>query len=104
TYIFIRVQSDGKIIVGGSYSGTFGGLVRLNPDGSVDNSFIKADSADVIQVEIAADGKIVIAGRLCSNYCVIRVNPDGTADPTFSTYNQGQPMSGMALLPNGKIA
>src|SRR5437899_2146687 len=32
TYIFIRVQLDGKIIVGGSYSGTFGGLVRLNPD------------------------------------------------------------------------
>ncbi|MCB0540544.1 MAG: delta-60 repeat domain-containing protein, partial [Bacteroidetes bacterium] len=61
------IQPDGKIVIGGSFT-TFNGnaanrIVRLAPDGTIDNSFnsqIGANST-INSVAIQGDGKILIA-------------------------------------------
>jgi uncharacterized delta-60 repeat protein len=69
----LRVQPDGKILVGGS------GLFRLNPDGSRDETFVGGLSS-VYSISLQADGKILVAG----GFGVARLNSDGTRDNSFS--------------------
>ncbi len=95
---------DGKILVGGvfnSYNGIrTGTLIRLNPDGSIDSTFnnqtlttTSGIENNVNQMILQSDGKIIV--RLGnSNIAVndnepediIRLNADGTIDPSFN-YN-----------------
>jgi hypothetical protein len=67
----IVVQSDGKIIIGGSWmTGVqgWGGLKRLNPDGSVDSTYfgsiitIDFPEGNVSKVIQQSDGKILVVG------------------------------------------
>jgi uncharacterized delta-60 repeat protein len=88
----IEIQSDGKILVGGSFQ-TYGGisgrsrLVRLNSDGTVDNAFcVNASdnnkfSSTVISVAQQSDGKILVGGDF-TGY-LVRLNSDGTSDADF---------------------
>ncbi len=91
----IVVQSDDKIVVGGSFT-TYKGvtqnsIVRLNTNGSADSSFITGTGFDA-QVDclaIQSDGKI-LAGTGGSTYngtpfsgLFIRLNADGTIDSSF---------------------
>ena len=98
----IALQADGKMILAGATTSTGGttmfGALRYNPFGSLDTSFsgngtlalsigIGADSAQ--SVAIQPDGKIVFAGS-CEDgsgydFCVVRLNSDGTLDNTFSS-------------------
>lgn len=89
-------QSDGKIIVGGqfyNYNGTpSASIIRLNTDGSIDNSFTIGTGFNgaVTALGVESNGKIVVAGTFDdynSNYSkgVVRLNSDGTFDPTFVT-------------------
>mgnify|MGYP000066635039 FL=1 len=94
----ISIQSDGKIIAGGQfdkYNGaTANGLIRLNTDGSIDNTFnliFTQDTSSVITTEIQPDGKILVGGNLrflnngiISNIPIARLNNDGTSDVTFN--------------------
>jgi uncharacterized delta-60 repeat protein len=101
------VQSDGKILIGGSftnYSGQTGKsyLIRLNSDGTEDtafstnavvsgttarfNSFVNFNS-----IVVQSDGKILVGGDF-TNYSgqtgknrLIRFNSNGTEDTAFST-------------------
>ncbi len=64
----MAVQSDGKILVGGSFS-TFNnlnrsGIVRLNPDGSVDTgiNFGTGANGSVLDIAVRPDYKILIGG------------------------------------------
>ena len=64
----LAVQSDGKILVGGSFS-TFNnlnrsGIVRLNPDGSVDTgiNFGTGANGSVLDIAVRPDYKILIGG------------------------------------------
>jgi uncharacterized delta-60 repeat protein len=89
--VLFAFQEDGKIIFGGW--GT--GLVRLNPDGSLDSTFITnglpgAATALIHQILPQADGKIYVAGQFnttpASTYGinhVARLNADGTLDRSF---------------------
>lgn len=97
----LAIQPDGKVIVGGWFT-TFAGdtprrIVRLNPNGSLDptfNSHVAFDQTngadDVItDLELQADGKIVIAGRFrtyrtVTRNLVARLLSDGTLDATFN--------------------
>jgi len=76
----VIVLADGKILVGGSFGHFNGverrGLVRLNPDGLLDNSFAPFTNA-VDLVVVRANGKIIVNGQT-------QLNPDGTSDPSFS--------------------
>ena len=95
----VAVQADGKIVVAGDSDGGAADFVvaRYNPDGSLDTTF--SDDGLFLQtfggidkataVAIQADGKIVVAGYTNGtgttefDFAVLRLNPDGTLDPTF---------------------
>lgn len=94
----VAVQTDGKIIIVGSFK-TYHGvarsrIARLNADGSLDASFNIGAGAngDVSTVALQGDGKIVIGGfftmyggTACSR--IARLNTNGSVDVSFATGN-----------------
>lgn len=91
----IAIQSDGKIIVGGLFS-VYNGtirykILRLNLDGSIDNSFNIGTgfSGTVNTITLQTDGKIIVSGNF-GNYNgtslndIIRLNTDGSIDTSFN--------------------
>jgi uncharacterized delta-60 repeat protein len=108
----ISIQSNGKIIVGGYFS-AFNGLdkkflVRLNTDGTLDNSFSLEDGLVWVKsTAIQADGKIII-GHYPGNGTVpkylARLNSDGTLDDTFFVgAGADADVFSIAIQPDGKI-
>ncbi len=87
----IALQSDGKILVAGEFSLTTeqqgGDFVRLNSDGSLDNSFNGLRGVQRILPQ--ADGKILVGGNFAqvngvADSGLARVNSDGSVDPSFT--------------------
>lgn len=96
----VTVQPDGKILIGGRFTMYGGknrkGIVRLNADGSVDNSFnpgtgFQTEAAFHLVVEtivLQPDGKILVGGDF-NGYngqavkSIVRLNADGSLDPSF---------------------
>jgi uncharacterized delta-60 repeat protein len=91
----IAVQNDGKIIVGGDFT-LFNGsirnrIVRLNPGGSLDNTFNIGIGFNntVHDIYIQNDGKIIVVGNFTSfngtvRNRIIRLNSNGTNDTSFN--------------------
>ena len=96
----IKVQPDGRILLGGMFVDfdptPRDGLARINPDGSLDESFdvrfeppIDRGCATRIQaLVLQADGRILIGGRFTHVNGVerpglARLNPDGSLDAHF---------------------
>ncbi|WP_298224183.1 T9SS type A sorting domain-containing protein [Flavobacterium sp.] len=88
------VQSDGKILVGGSFSRcneiTSNGIARLNADGLLDVSFQSgtAFNADIYALAVQSDGKIIAGGAFTTyngtaSKKIIRLNTDGSIDTSF---------------------
>ena len=91
----VALQSDGKIVIGGdftSYNGTSRNrIVRVNPDGTIDNSFSIGTgfNRSVNSIVVQPDGKIIVAGvfttyKGLTQNRIIRLNTDGSLDNTFS--------------------
>ena len=92
----MAIQSDGKILVGGTFF-TYNGVsanrvIRLNSDGSVDNTFVTGTGFNnyVLSIVIQSDGKILVGGGFTayngvSANRIIRLNSDGSIDNTFVT-------------------
>jgi uncharacterized delta-60 repeat protein len=90
------IQSDGQLIIGGSftsYNGTSrNNIARLNNDGTLDNSFNNVGTganARVTTTAIQPDGKIIIGGDFTiyngtSRNKIARLNTDGTLDTSFN--------------------
>jgi uncharacterized delta-60 repeat protein len=89
------IQSDGKIIIGGSftsYNGTDRNhIARLHADGSLDASFNQGTGAngDVYTTSIQSDGKIIIGGSFTSyngisSRYIARLHADGNLDASFN--------------------
>ncbi len=110
----LAIQADGKILVGGEINGfnnlTYYGILRLNPDGTLDNTFNSIFSSNTIvySISIQNDGKIIVGGSFSSfgvypNY-LLRLNEDGSLDNTF-TIGMGFNQDVLATLiqPDGKI-
>ncbi|HKQ54116.1 MAG TPA: hypothetical protein VJT74_17195, partial [Pyrinomonadaceae bacterium] len=112
----IALQPDGKFIIAGgfiSYDGTAcGRIARINADGTLDTTFNPGTGVDdsiVWGVALQPDGKIIVGGNFTSfnsaaHNRLIRVNADGTLDPSFN------PVSGpnavvwaTSLQPDGKV-
>src|ERR1035441_4746894 len=97
----IALQTNGQILVGGSFNKVNGisnnGVARLNSDGSVDTSFNVGQGPQYGGVNCMApqlDGKVVIAGDFATvndivNYGVARLRPDASVDVNFhpATFN-----------------
>ncbi|MEP6946268.1 MAG: FG-GAP-like repeat-containing protein [Acidobacteriota bacterium] len=82
-------QADGKFMVGGAFTGVDGfsrpNLVRLNSDGSLDQTFTASGVGTVRKILVQPDGKylvLTISG-------IIRRNSDGSADAGFATHTFG---------------
>jgi uncharacterized delta-60 repeat protein len=113
------VQSDGKILVGGSFINynqiqTLY-LTRLNTDGTRDSSFNYGDNSNnsfdssITDISVQPDGKILVGGTFTSYSGIsvnrlARLNTDGSYDSTFnigSGFNDE--VRTIALQPDGKI-
>ena len=112
----IVLQSDGKILVGGtfdSYDGQSIGenIVRLNSDGTLDTTFVTGTgfNNEVSSITLQSDGKILVGGSFGqyngeSVVRIVRLNTNGSLDTTFIT---GTGFNGsvfvITLQSNGKI-
>ncbi|HEX8018040.1 MAG TPA: calcium-binding protein [Flavobacterium sp.] len=111
----IVAQSDGKIIIVGSftkYNGiTVNRIARILPDGNLDTGFLTGSGApsNINCIEIQSDGKIILAGNFIKFNGVdvnriTRLNPDGSTDITFNIGSGfDNDIHAMSLQPNGKI-
>ncbi len=114
----IALQPDGKLIVAGVFhnpdTGIQGhGLVRLLANGARDVGFNEnAGKDNTIQaISLQPDGKILFAGGFTkvngTNTLVIRLNPDGSVDPTFAVGSGNVPalstVHALGLQSDGKM-
>ncbi|MBL7847864.1 MAG: VCBS repeat-containing protein [Cyclobacteriaceae bacterium] len=116
----IVVQPDGKILVAGLFQFfndlPHRGLVRLNPDGSIDNTFTALGITDLIDLGyyptrllLQSDNKIIVAGLFetingASRRNLVRLNPDGTVDCSFDPeVSSDSVIEGLAIQSNGQI-
>ena len=114
----LTVQTDGKILLGGFFTGFAGttrdSLVRLNSDGSVDAGFLTRGVAGaVVALALQADGKIVLggsfglvydaSGNVTGRNRLARLNADGTLDPAFTPSADGNVQALAVQASDGKI-
>src|SRR5439155_1122875 len=117
----VALQPDGKILLGGDFTTLGGGgightarsrLGRLNPDGTVENSFDPGANRRVRVLAVQANGKILVGGDFTtlggggtgtiSRKRLGRLNPDGTLDASFNP-GADQSVRGLAVQVDGKI-
>lgn len=112
----IAQQLDGKILVGGDFTSFNGiparGLVRLNPNGSVDTTFNTSVGANgsVRSLAVQPDGRILVGGIFTSIQganarSVARLHVDGAIDTTFNPGGTGAngPVLAINVQIDGKI-
>jgi uncharacterized delta-60 repeat protein/LPXTG-motif cell wall-anchored protein len=90
----MALQSDGKILLAGGFDKFNNlaktGLVRMTPDGTLDESFASPSVYAAAQsVSVDSDGRIYVSGFLGTNYSstaanLVRLKSDGTVDSTFT--------------------
>ena len=112
----IKPQADGKILVGGGFTSYNGGavnrIIRLNSDGTKDNSFNPGIGFNtwVETIQLQTDGKILVGGDFTqfndvAENRLIRLNTDGSKDTSFNTgigFNNNA-VYAIELLDDGKI-
>jgi uncharacterized delta-60 repeat protein len=116
----IEAQPDGKILVGGAFNiwnnNTANRIVRLNTDGTIDNTFNASSgglpaNGSPRSIVLQSNGQILVGGDFTfwnevTVYYIVRLNPDGTRDTTFTT-NAGTAANGgikkILIQPDGKI-
>lgn len=117
----VAIQSDGKIVVAGSF-GTWNGvtvnrIVRLNPDGTRDADFTtnlgSGPNEEISNIAIQEDDKILVVGSFrsfsgVSVNCIVRLNLSGSRDTTFSatevaSFSPYFIVNTLAINPDGKI-
>jgi uncharacterized delta-60 repeat protein len=117
----MALAPDGKILVLGPFDIFNGiprsGLVRLNPDGSVDRAFSNQTQVETPAgaIAIQPDGRILIGGESIfdtkiNRTSLARLNPDGTLDRSFDpgdgvTDDYGNPLEPkkISLQADGRV-
>jgi uncharacterized delta-60 repeat protein len=109
----VATQPDGRILVGGNFSGLPGGaerccLVRLESDGSLDTSFPLSVRAGIVHsILVQPDGRILVGGIFSlvgsvTTILFVRLNSDGSLDSSFApNITLDTPMG---LVPPSRIA
>ncbi|TLD68865.1 hypothetical protein FEM03_20540 [Phragmitibacter flavus] len=115
----IGVQSDGKIIIGGTFlrigevEQRF--IARLLPNGTLDPTFAIQPGLDqgpggsVRSLKVLPDDKIVVGGSF-QNWAgdttrgyVARLNADGSLDNTFDAARPNAPVNAVTVSPDGRV-
>ena len=115
----VKLQPDGKLVLAGKFSRVNGRprqyLLRLHPDGSVDESFGRELRFDgfVGDLVIQPDGRIVVGGEFTQindqpHPYIARLLPDGTPDDSFQpnggpTSSSTVTIATLDLQPDGRI-
>lgn len=89
----VALQSDGKILVGGTFT-SLGGqdinrIGRLNADGSVDTGFNPNADGEVRCITVQPDGKIMVGGFFdnmggAAHNRIVRLDTNGVVDASFN--------------------
>lgn len=120
----IAVQNDGKILLCGSFTNYFNNtqipnispiphnIIRLNADGTRDISFnpgvaFTGNYDNALSVVALPNGKILVGGTFSAfdghpADNIVRLNADGSYDPTFSNANTNNFINKILVLPDGK--
>jgi uncharacterized delta-60 repeat protein len=90
----VELQSDGKVVLGGTFTALNGSnnqmrVGRLNADGTLDTSFVQAADSNINAVKIQPDGKILVGGTFSqvggvARSRIARLNANGSLDLTFN--------------------
>lgn len=100
----VKIQNDGKILCGGKFTQfngqSYASMVRLNTNGTIDNSFtiglgfkniINSFTEDGIlkSIDIQNDNKIIVGGKFLKfnnsvKINLVRLNSNGTIDNSFN--------------------
>ncbi|MCX6824462.1 MAG: DUF5011 domain-containing protein [candidate division SR1 bacterium] len=112
----ILIESDGKILVAGSYGANYNSRVdkvfRLNTDGSTNNSslFSASNSRSIQTIVLQYDGKILLEqedpfGGSNTYATIVRLNTGGSVDTSFVSYGFNTPgrVKSLAMQSDGKI-
>jgi len=104
----IEILPDDKILIGGEFKlavSRIANLALLNADGTIDNTFATGFDADKINdLEVQADGKIIVAGSLSSDDFVRRYSANGRfQDSSFAQVNANNSVEVVKLQGDGKI-
>ncbi|REH01919.1 T9SS type A sorting domain-containing protein [Flavobacterium aquicola] len=113
-FSLIKAQNDKKILLTRPdqidilVNGISKNFIRLNENGSYDNTFNFPSDSSISDYEIQNDGKIVAIGKgpifmENSNYKVIRLNMDGTLDSTFKSILFPTILTDIEIQNDGKI-
>ena len=103
----VRLQPDGKLLLGGNFSEVngqpFRRLARLNADGTVDAGFIAAHHLNysVVDVALQPDGRILAL----TGHEISRMHAFGSVDISFlpPTYPAATTFTKFALQPDGRV-
>ncbi|MCF3651112.1 delta-60 repeat domain-containing protein [Synoicihabitans lomoniglobus] len=123
----VLVQPDGKIIMGGAFTGLHPGnvgspalrgrLVRFHGDGSIDTTFAPIFSGPVKALALDADGNLLVGGgfayvldgdELIERHGLARLNPEGVVDRDFAAQFDGEnagrdAVAAIAVLADGTM-
>ena len=113
----VALQSDGKVLIGGIFSGVNGTargrIARLNSDGTLDSGFgngLTGANSDVLSVAVQNDGKVLIGGNFTTvngtaRGHIARLNADGALDTAFGNGLAGADNSiySVAVQSDGKV-
>ncbi len=101
----MALQSDGKILVGTTLTGSNIILKRLNADGSEDTSFSTAFTGSVTDIVVLPNGQILVSGETAGGITkyVTKLNSNGTTDTSFGTATSNQLVYKILVQPDGKI-
>lgn len=122
----VALQTDGKILAGGTTNSTDFAMARYDTDGNLDTMFnttgkvitdfsdmsvLRSDTGNFVGV--MSDGKIIMSGQsqgnFMNNLAIARYNSDGTLDTSFGANMDGKVvthlgqngMTDNSVIPNG---
>ena len=112
----VAAQSDGKVLVAGSFTSVNGTsrnkIARVNADGTLDTSFNPGTGPNnaVRSVAVQLDGKVLIGGDFglvngAARNHIARLNADGSLDTLFNpgAGSGGSKVHSIAVQPDGKM-
>lgn len=103
--VFLALQTDGKILVGGDIGTSDSHLVRLNTNGSLDATFnppplVKQNARSFV---LLASGDILVASSSFPPGGLVRLNPDGSVDSAFTSTVMCGTTCVLGELANGRV-